>query len=128
MERREPEARKRGFSCLFSIPSVIFQRGVHWRRAEPQEWSAAVFHKTGAIVQEPCSLRCTVPECRSMDDTMVSRAMSGTGTLRKRSVVHGNPSLRQYWGSCAHKPLAKCAAMAMPLCTERGRGTLEREE
>src|SRR5712691_10199483 len=44
------------------------------------------------------------------------------------AVVHGNPSLRQYWGSGVHKPLAKFGAMAMPLCTEIGRENLERAE
>jgi len=43
-------------------------------------------------------------------------------------VVHGNPSLRQYEGCGVRKPLAQCEAMVIPLCTEMGRGSFDREE
>ena len=87
-----------------------------------------LFHKTGAISHKRRSLRCIFAECTSLDDTIASGATLGTGTVRKRAIVHGNLSLRQQWGFDVHKPLAKFAAMAMPLCTEIGRRGLEREE
>ena len=54
--------------------------------------------------------------------------MTAQRTVRKRAFGHGNPSFHQHWGCGVHKPLAKCEAMAMPLCTDIGSRGMKREE
>ena len=84
----EVEPLTQGLRHPFSRPMCHFPKSSSLEEAKPQRWSAVVFHKRCAIGHKTRSLRCTFPECTSIDDTAASRAPPDTMTLPNRPFAH----------------------------------------